>query len=43
MPVADNFAIGQPDSCQALLRLPLNRGGIGYKESHVRESEEVRR
>ncbi len=25
------------------LRLPPNRGGIGYKESHAREAEEVRR
>jgi hypothetical protein len=25
------------------LRLPPNCGGIGYKESHVREAEEVRR
>ena len=26
-----------------LMRLPPNRGGIGYKESHAREAEEVRR
>jgi hypothetical protein len=25
------------------LRLPPNRGGIGYKESHAREAEKVRR
>jgi hypothetical protein len=25
------------------LRLPPNRGGIDYKESHAREAEEVRR
>ena len=27
----------------ALVRLPPNRGGIDYKESHAREAEEVRR
>jgi TrwC relaxase len=27
----------------AQLRLPPNRGGIDYKESHAREAEEVRR
>ena len=26
-----------------ILRLPPNRGGIDYKESHAREAEEVRR
>ena len=28
---------------QLLVRLPPNRGGIDYKESHAREAEEVRR
>jgi hypothetical protein len=31
----------QPFQCN--LKLPRNRGGIGYKESHAREAEEVRR
>ena len=30
-------------AAEAGLRLPPNRGGIGYKESHAREAEEVRR
>ena len=28
---------------QVVMRLPPNRGGIGYKESHAREAEKVRR
>ena len=35
----------QPQQCQDALgvRLPPNRGGIDYKESHARAAEEVRR
>ena len=34
--IAGSFASGW-------LKLPPNRGGIDYKESHAREAEEVRR